>query len=136
MKQKSNACVGMILAFLFTATHFVYAEPADDTIKVGGTVADAVEVLKRHGIDEPQTLELQKLPNQDHLCFEIDQSMFLLIGFVESTKTIHRLSFISSPRPSTPKIHQRHSVIRSIAFEPDGSYIVHMERKLKRAKKR
>lgn len=136
MKQKSNACLGMILAFLCTATHFVHAEPEGDRIKVGDMVGDAVDVLKRHGIDDSQVLEMQKLPNEGHLCFEIDQSMFLLIGFVESTKTISHLSLISSPRPSTPKIHRRHSVIRSLAFEPDGSYFVHMERKHKRLKNR
>lgn len=101
-------------------------ESDTSTITVGLSLEKALSVLERNGCNKRYELDWAKpAPDQSIRAFQIDDGVVLVLKFSDSTKLLLATQMIFTP-PVLAKANNRIVGLRRIAFEPDGTYILHM----------
>ncbi len=98
------------------------------TIALGVAMDQAIGVLERHGCDRPYGLSWTKPgPDKSFQAFQIDEGVVLALAYLDKDKSIASLQWIVTSLELS-KGQERVLEVRQVHFEPDGSYVVHLEK--------
>ncbi len=98
------------------------------TIALGLAMDQAIDVLERHGCNRPYGLSWTKPgPDKSFQAFQIDEGVVLAIVYSDKDKSIASLQ-LNVTSLELAKGQERVLEVRQVHFEPDGSYVVHLEK--------
>ncbi len=98
------------------------------TIALGLAMDQAIGVLERHGCNRPYGLSWAKpSPDRSLQAFQIDEGVVLALVYSDKDKSIASLHWIVTSLELS-KGQERVLEVRQVHFEPDGSYILHLEK--------
>jgi hypothetical protein len=99
---------------------------AAKTISADLTIDEALIVLELNGCNRPYGLDWAKpRRDQSYRAFQIDDGVILAIIYSDVDKSIFSMQMIFTP-PELAKSNDRRLAVRTISFEPDGTYLLHI----------
>lgn len=130
MRSPALPAMAIFLTLMACSSSVAQKKAVDETVlKVGDSVEHARRVLQRAGRTIPHggfAVVFEK--DRDHLSCVIDPNhVYGAIWYTKSTQTVTGISLVFFPQQKHTKTMESWMLVRSIRFEPDGSYRVHFE---------